>query len=135
MDRWIDKIAFHDTSITSKLVRRAINNDSLASEILITALSTATAMGNKLMQARCHLLNERMLASENQINDARQAFEIAHRLYREIDLVCTICKNPMGMYRDQIQILTCTHIFHERCILNLLQKWTYEAQTCPKCNK
>ncbi|CAF1233343.1 unnamed protein product [Rotaria magnacalcarata] len=107
----------------------------MASEILITALSTATAMGNKLMQARCHLLNERMLASENQINDARQAFEIAHRLYREIDLVCTICKNPMGMYRDQIQILTCTHIFHERCILNLLQKWTYEAQTCPKCNK
>lgn len=85
-----------------------------ASEILATALSTATAMGNKLMQARCHLLNERILVAENQLDDARQAFEIAQRLYKEIDLVCTICKNPMGIHRDQIQILTCTHIFHER---------------------
>ncbi|CAF0765815.1 unnamed protein product [Rotaria sordida] len=107
----------------------------MASEILATALSTATSMGNKLMQARCHLLNERILTSDNQLEDARQAFEIAQRLYREIDLICTICKEPMGMYPDQIQILTCTHIFHERCILNLLQRWTYEAQSCPKCNK
>ncbi|CAF4322280.1 unnamed protein product, partial [Rotaria sordida] len=32
-----------------------------ANEILATALSTSTSMGNKLLQARCHLLNERML--------------------------------------------------------------------------
>ncbi len=22
-----------------------------------------------------------------------------------------------------------------RCILNLLEKWTYQAQSCPKCHK
>jgi len=92
-------------------------------------------MGNKLMQARCHLLNERILASENQIEDAKQASDIAQRLYQDADLLCTICGKPMGMIPDQIQILTCTHIFHERCILNLLQNWTHQAQSCPKCNK
>lgn len=66
------------------------------------------------MQARCHLLNERILASENQLEDAKQSFEIAQRLYQDADLLCTICKQPMGMHPDQIQILTCTHIFHER---------------------
>ena len=66
------------------------------------------------MQARCHLLNERILASENQLEDARQAFDIAQRLYQDADLLCTICKKPMGMQPDQIQALTCTHIFHER---------------------
>ena len=71
-------------------------------------------MGNKLMQARCHLLNERILASDNQLEDARHAFNIAQRLYRDADLLCTICEKPMGMLPDQIQILTCTHIFHER---------------------
>ncbi|CAF2462921.1 unnamed protein product [Rotaria sp. Silwood2] len=119
----------------SSLGDRPVQAKCLASEILTTALSTATSMGNKLMQARCHLLNERILAADNQLEDARQAFEIAQRLYREIDLICTICNTPMGMHPDQIQILTCTHVFHERCILNLLQRWTYEAQSCPKCNK
>jgi hypothetical protein len=71
-------------------------------------------MGNKLMQARCHLLNERILASDNQLEDARQAFDIAQRLYRDADLLCQICEQPMGMHPDQIQILTCAHIFHER---------------------
>ncbi len=66
------------------------------------------------MQARCHLLNERIFASDNQIEDARQAFDQAQRLYQEADLLCTICQKPMGMQPDQIQILTCTHIFHER---------------------
>jgi len=85
-----------------------------ASEILTTALSTATSMGNKLLQARCHLLNERILASENQLGNARQASDIAQRLYQDADLLCTICEKPMGMIPDHIQILTCTHIFHER---------------------
>ncbi len=71
-------------------------------------------MGNKLTQARCHLLNERILASDNQLEDARQSYDIAHRLFEAADLICTICKKPIGMYPDQIQILTCTHIFHER---------------------
>lgn len=71
-------------------------------------------MGNKLLQARCHLLNERILASENQLDDAKQSYEIAQRLYQDADLLCTICEQPMGMHPDQIQILTCTHIFHQR---------------------
>jgi len=71
-------------------------------------------MGNKLTQARCHLLNERILASNNQLEEARQSFDIAQRLYQDADLLCKICEKPMGMCPDQIQILTCTHIFHER---------------------
>lgn len=126
-----------------------------ASEILVTALSTATSMGNKLLQARCHLLNERILLSENQLEDAKQASEIAQRLYHDADLLCKICGKPMGMSPDQIQVLTCTHFFHERqvsfglfwifcekenlyflrCVMDILQKWTYQAQVCPKCNK
>lgn len=66
------------------------------------------------MQARCHLLKERILASDNQLEDARKAFDTAQRLYQEIDLLCMICKNPMGIRPDNIQILTCAHIFHER---------------------
>jgi hypothetical protein len=109
-------------------------------------------MGNKLLQARCHILNERILTSENQLGHARQASDIALRLYQDADLLCTICQKPMGMLPDHIQILTCTHIFHERyernieidfnqnnhlfrCILNLLEKWTNQAQSCPKCHK
>jgi hypothetical protein len=71
-------------------------------------------MGNKLMQARCHLLNERILASDQQLDEAREAHEFAERLYQEADLLCHVCEKPMGMHPDQIQILTCTHIFHER---------------------
>jgi hypothetical protein len=66
------------------------------------------------MQARCHLLNERLFTSNNQLDDARQAHDTAQRLYQEADLLCNICAKPMGMHPDQIQILTCTHIFHER---------------------
>ena len=66
------------------------------------------------MQARCHLLNERILTSENQLDDARRASAIAQRLYQEADLLCIVCSKPMGMKPDQIQVLTCTHIFHER---------------------
>jgi hypothetical protein len=71
-------------------------------------------MGNKLMQARCHLLNERILKSDNQFDEARQVFDTAQRLYQEADLLCPICQQPMGMESDHIQILTCTHIFHQR---------------------
>ena len=71
-------------------------------------------MGNKLMQARCHLLNEKILASDHQLDEARQAHELAERLYQDADLLCKICEKPMGMYPDQIQILTCAHIFHQR---------------------
>ena len=85
-----------------------------AAEYLATALSTATSMGNKLMQARCHLLNERILLSLNQLEEARQVYDIVQRLYQEIDLLCPVCQKPMGMQADQIQILTCTHIFHQR---------------------
>ncbi len=66
------------------------------------------------MQARCHLLNEHILAAENQFEDAQKALNIAQRLYQDADLLCTICGKPMGMVPDQIQILTCAHIFHER---------------------
>jgi len=92
-------------------------------------------MGNKLMQARCHLLYERILTSDNKLEEARQALDTAQRLYQEADLLCPVCQQPMGMQADHIQILTCTHIFHERCILDLLQKWTHQAQSCPKCNQ
>ena len=112
-------------------------------------------MGNKLMQARCHLLNERILTSNNQLDEARQAFDTAQRLYQEADLLCPICQQPMGMIAEGIQILTCTHIFHQRyrqnclttsfvytiffsvlrCIADLLQRWTHQAQPCPKCNQ
>lgn len=85
-----------------------------ASDILATASTTATSMGNKLLQARCHLLNERILLSDNQLDEARQASDVAHRLYQDADLLCTICGQPMGMQPDQIQILTCTHLFHQR---------------------
>lgn len=87
-------------------------------EILATALSTSISMGNKLMQARCHLLNERVLTSANQLDDARQASDLAQRLYLEADLLCSVCEKPMGMHPEQIQILTCTHIFHERLAEN-----------------
>lgn len=71
-------------------------------------------MGNKLMQARCHLLHERIFTSDNQLDEARQAFDTAQRLYQEADLLCPICQQPMGMKAESIQILTCTHIFHQR---------------------
>jgi hypothetical protein len=71
-------------------------------------------MGNKLMQARCHLLNERILTSDNQLEEAQKVSNIAQRLYQEADLLCPVCHQPMGMQTDKIQILTCTHIFHER---------------------
>jgi hypothetical protein len=87
--------------------------------MLGTALSTAISMGNKLMQARCHLLNERILTSNNQFDEARQVFDTAQRLYQEADLLCSVCQQPMGMQSDHIQILTCTHIFHQRYEKNL----------------
>ncbi|CAF1092748.1 unnamed protein product [Adineta steineri] len=120
------------------LVKALLESDTqkqTAIEILATALSTATSMGNKLMQARCHLLNERILSSDNRLEEARQVKEAAERLYQEADLLCPICQKAMGMQSDHIQILTCTHIFHQRCIKDLLQKWTHQAQACPKCNK
>jgi hypothetical protein len=85
-----------------------------ASEVLATALSTSISMGNKLLQARCHILNERILTSDNKFEEARQAIETAGRLYQEADLLCPVCQKPMGMQSDHIQILTCTHIFHQR---------------------
>ena len=66
------------------------------------------------MQIRCHLLNERILTSDNQGEAARRALDIAQHLLQETDLLCTICQKPIGMNPDRIQILTCTHIFHER---------------------
>ena len=66
------------------------------------------------MQARCHLLNERIFFFEHQLDDARQAMETAQRLYQEADLLCTVCQKEIGMKADTIQILTCTHIFHQR---------------------
>lgn len=104
------------------------------------------------MQARCHLLNEHILTSENQFDEARQVFDTAQRLYQEADLLCSVCQLPMGMQADNIQILTCTHIFHQRyeekyffsiiflffvfrCVADLLEKWTHQAQFCPKCNQ
>jgi hypothetical protein len=66
------------------------------------------------MQARCHLLNERLLTSNNQFDASRQIFDTVQRLYQETDLLCPVCQKPMGMQADQIQILTCTHIFHQR---------------------
>ncbi|UJR09175.1 hypothetical protein I4U23_013423 [Adineta vaga] len=104
-------------------------------EVLTTALSTASAMGNKLMQARCHLLNESIFLSENRLEEARHVHETAERLFQEADLICTVCQKPMGMQSDHIQILPCTHFFHQRCVASLLQKWTHQAQSCPKCHK
>lgn len=66
------------------------------------------------MQARCHLINEHILAAENQFYEAQQVLDIAQRLYQEADLLCSVCQQPMGMQPDNIQILTCTHIFHQR---------------------
>lgn len=66
------------------------------------------------MQARCHLLNERIFLSEHQLDDARQAMETAQHLYQDADLLCSICQQAIGMQADTIQILTCTHIFHQR---------------------
>ena len=66
------------------------------------------------MQARCHLLNESIYLSDNRMEEARQAHETAERLFQEADLVCPVCQKPMGMQSDHIQILTCTHIFHQR---------------------
>ncbi|CAF2525940.1 unnamed protein product [Rotaria sp. Silwood2] len=106
-----------------------------ANDILTTALSTSTSMSNKLLQARCHLLNERILTSDNKLEEARNVLDTAQRLYQEADLLCSVCKTPMGMKPDRIQILPCTHMFHERCIMGLLQKWTHQAQSCPKCNQ
>lgn len=66
------------------------------------------------MQARCHLLNEHLLTSDNRFDEARQVLDTAQRLYQEADLLCPVCQQPMGMQPDHIQILTCTHIFHQR---------------------
>lgn len=66
------------------------------------------------MQARCHLLNERIFLSEHQLDDARQAKETAQHLYQEADLLCPVCQQTIGLQADTIQILTCTHIFHQR---------------------
>ncbi|CAF1222892.1 unnamed protein product [Didymodactylos carnosus] len=105
-----------------------------AVEVLSTALSTAQAIGNKLLQARCYLLNEIGYLSENRSDDAKIASETAYRLFKEMDLYC-ICDQPIGFHREALQILPCTHIFHERCIIPLLQKWTVETQNCPRCKK
>ena len=66
------------------------------------------------MQARCHLLNERLLTTDRQYEEARQAHETAERLYQEADLLCPVCQKPMGAQAEEIQILTCSHIFHQR---------------------
>ena len=71
-------------------------------------------MGNKLMQIRCHLLHERLLLSDGRADEARQAHESAQRLCQEADLLCGVCQQPMGVEPDEIQILTCTHMFHQR---------------------
>lgn len=66
------------------------------------------------MQARCHLLNDRVLTSEKEFDEAGLAQQAAQRLYQEADLLCPICQQAMGMQAENIQILTCTHIFHQR---------------------
>ena len=66
------------------------------------------------MQARCHLLNERIYTSEYQYDQARLALETAQHLYQEADLLCPVCQQSIGLQADSIQILTCTHIFHQR---------------------
>lgn len=85
-----------------------------ASEILGNALSTATAMGNKLMQARCHLLNQRIFTRMNDFEHAQESFETSQRLFQEADLMCAVCQLPIGCQSEEIQILTCTHLFHQR---------------------
>ncbi|CAF0904635.1 unnamed protein product [Didymodactylos carnosus] len=106
----------------------------MAVEVVSTALSIAQTIGNKLMQARCYLLSEMIYLSENRLDDAKKACESSYQLFKEMDLYC-ICNQLIGSHPDTLQILPCTHIFHERCIIPLLQKWTIETQNCPKCKK
>lgn len=71
-------------------------------------------MGNKLLQARCYFLNERIFKSENRLEEARNALETAQRMYQESDLICPVCQMAIGIQPDRVRILPCTHIFHER---------------------
>ena len=71
-------------------------------------------MGNKVIQARCHLLNERYRLANRKIEQAKVARETAEKLFQDADLLCTVCQKPMGLQPDGLQILTCTHLFHQR---------------------
>lgn len=66
------------------------------------------------MQARCHLLNERLLLANRQTEKAKVARETAEKFFQEADLLCAVCQKPMGLQPDALQILTCTHLFHQR---------------------
>lgn len=108
---------------------------SMIEDVISTAISTAASMGNKVIQARCHLLNERYRLANRKIEQAKVARETAEKLFQDADLLCTVCQKPMGLQPDGLQILTCTHLFHQRCVTHLLQRWTHQAQSCPKCHR
>lgn len=71
------------------------------------------------MQARCHIVNQRLLTANSDFGKAQQASEAAHRLFQEADLICSICQLPIGYQPDDIQFLTCNHFYHQRYFMEL----------------
>lgn len=47
------------------------------------------------------------------------------------NLNCTICLNPIHLYRrDIIKLPSCPHVFHKKCIIGWLE---HDSRTCPTC--
>ncbi|KAL3118561.1 hypothetical protein niasHT_005776 [Heterodera trifolii] len=96
-------------------------------------LEMATLIGAKHPMMECHQRLQELYIQLSDNENAEQSARDQSLLVREMELFCNFCGQRYGEADESLQALSCSHIFHERCLQKFFVRLGESPTTCPKC--
>ncbi|KAL3073139.1 hypothetical protein niasHT_035415 [Heterodera trifolii] len=96
-------------------------------------LEMATMIGAKHPMMECHQRLQELYIQLSDNENAEQSARDQSLLVREMELFCNFCGQRYGEADESLQALSCSHIFHERCLQKFFVRLGESPTTCPKC--
>lgn len=99
-------------------------------------LEIANEVGAKLLTRTVRL---RLSSICHSLGDSEQQSEherVIHCIEEELEMICGACNTSFGSEPDALEVLPCAHIFHARCVYDMLKKKDRKnKRKCPDCEK
>uniref|UniRef100_A0A183CLG6 RING-type domain-containing protein n=1 Tax=Globodera pallida TaxID=36090 RepID=A0A183CLG6_GLOPA len=96
-------------------------------------LEMASLIGAKHPMMECHLRLQELYVQLSDNENAEQSVQAQCSLVQEMELFCNFCGQRYGEADESLQALSCSHIFHERCLQKIFARIGEGPTTCPKC--
>uniref|UniRef100_A0A914GQP5 RING-type domain-containing protein n=1 Tax=Globodera rostochiensis TaxID=31243 RepID=A0A914GQP5_GLORO len=96
-------------------------------------LEMASLIGAKHPMMECHLRLQELYVQLSDNENAEQSVQAQCSLVQEMELFCNFCGQRYGEADESLQALSCSHIFHERCLQKIFVRIGEGPTTCPKC--